>query len=131
MQNRDTNEHVNSDNPSTVGNPISKADLYNRQISMLRTFLAKGAISQAQYNKSAGDLARRWNFLSERHSRIKIEWSYCMGLKEWFERLQHSSKPQYLSIYEHWCLSLIKLLWTPPKCNGILSSSIIQISKTE
>ena len=34
-------------------------DLYNRQMELLRTFLEHGAISQAQYDKSAGDLTAK------------------------------------------------------------------------
>ena len=33
-----------------------KLDLYERQINMLDTLLQHGAISEAQYQKSAGDL---------------------------------------------------------------------------
>lgn len=33
-------------------------ELYYKQIEMLKGFLERGAISQAQYDKSAGDLTR-------------------------------------------------------------------------
>ena len=35
-----------------------KLDLYERQINMLDTLLQHGAISEAQYKKSAGDLEK-------------------------------------------------------------------------
>ena len=35
-----------------------KLDLYERQINMLDTLLQHGAISEAQYQKSAGDLEK-------------------------------------------------------------------------
>lgn len=36
--------------------------LFDKQIKMLNEFLAKGAISQAQYDKSAGDLKQKMGF---------------------------------------------------------------------
>ena len=38
-----------------------KRDLYLRQKQLLDTFLEHGAISQAQYNKSLGDLTVKMN----------------------------------------------------------------------
>ena len=37
-------------------------DLYRRQMALLRQFLSTGAITQAQYDKSAGDLTRKMGF---------------------------------------------------------------------
>lgn len=39
-------------------------DLYRRQMALLRQFLSTGAITQAQYDKSAGDLTRKMGFSS-------------------------------------------------------------------
>ena len=36
--------------------------LFEKQIKMLDEFLEKGAISQAQYDKSAGDLKQKMGF---------------------------------------------------------------------
>lgn len=37
-------------------------ELYHRQMEMLKSFLEHGAISQEQYNKSAGDLTVKMGF---------------------------------------------------------------------
>lgn len=34
-------------------------ELYDRQVEMLKIFLEKGVISQAQFDKSYGDLTRK------------------------------------------------------------------------
>lgn len=36
---------------------LTNWDLYKQQIELLKTFLENGAITQAQYDKSSGDLA--------------------------------------------------------------------------
>ncbi len=37
----------------------TKAELYRRQVELLNTFLARGAITQAQYDKSFHDLTEK------------------------------------------------------------------------
>lgn len=39
-----------------------KKNLYDRQVSTLATFLAHGAITQAQYDKSLHDLTEKMGF---------------------------------------------------------------------
>lgn len=42
-----------------------KRRLYDRQVELLKTFLENGAISQAQYDKSYGDLTEKMGFAGE------------------------------------------------------------------
>lgn len=51
---------------------LTKRELYDRQIAMLDRFLASGAITKAQYDKSAGDLTRLMGFSDDR-AQIKKE----------------------------------------------------------
>ena len=39
-----------------------RRQLYERQVELLNTFLASGAISRAQYDKSYGDLTAKMGF---------------------------------------------------------------------
>lgn len=47
-------------------------ELYAQQVKMLRQFLQNGAISQAQYDKSYGDLTAKMRF-SEPHPEDRPE----------------------------------------------------------
>lgn len=38
---------------------LSNVDLYNRQVTLLKTFLEHGAITQAQFDKSYRDLTEK------------------------------------------------------------------------
>lgn len=77
MQDRETQEPGKQCEITAANEATSNADLYIRQIKMLRMFLEKGAISQAQYDKSAGDLSRKWDshFLRThtRYKRIELD----------------------------------------------------------
>lgn len=46
----------------TVNPQHTNEELYRRQVEMLRQFLRKGAITQAQFDKSYGDLTAKMRF---------------------------------------------------------------------
>lgn len=45
----------------TNNSRITNEELYNMQVDTLKKFLERGAISQAQYNKSYADLTKKMN----------------------------------------------------------------------
>ncbi len=46
----------------TMSQEEKKRQLYEKQKDLLDTFLKRGAISQAQYDKSLGDLAEKMGY---------------------------------------------------------------------
>ena len=42
--------------------PMSKRELYDKQVRLLKTFLEHGAISQSQFDKSFHDLTEKMGF---------------------------------------------------------------------
>lgn len=52
---------TNLDN-STATVQEKRRQLYDRQVELLNTFLKRGAITQAQYNKSYGDLTEKMGY---------------------------------------------------------------------
>ena len=48
-------------------------ELYRRQVEMLRQFLQKGAITQAQFDKSFGDLTKKMHLASPQETENAIQ----------------------------------------------------------
>ncbi len=48
--------------PPSLSDEEKKRQLYKRQKELLDTFLSKGAISEAQYEKSLGDLTVKMGY---------------------------------------------------------------------
>lgn len=54
---------MNTDLNSAQAEPThTNEELYYKQMELLKTFLEKGAISQAQYDKSVHDLTEKMGF---------------------------------------------------------------------
>ena len=54
---------MNTELKSAQAEPThTNEELYHKQMELLKTFLEKGAISQAQYDKSAHDLTEKMGF---------------------------------------------------------------------
>ncbi len=66
---------MNQDEPNRSGlsAPEKKRQLFLRQKELLLTFLERGAISQAQFDKSYGDLCRKMGFESENDRKSETE----------------------------------------------------------
>ena len=58
--------YTNQKKWSTLAPEEKKKDLYLKQKNLLDTFLAHHAITQAQYDKSLGDLRVKMGFASEK-----------------------------------------------------------------
>lgn len=44
----------------------NRRQLYDRQVELLKTFLERGAISKAQFDKSFGDLTQKMGYTVEK-----------------------------------------------------------------
>ena len=54
---------MNTELKSAQAEPThTNEELYHKQMELLKTFLEKGALSQAQYDKSAHDLTEKMGF---------------------------------------------------------------------
>ena len=63
-------KNSNSDNWSSLSSAEKKLELFRRQKELLDTFLSKGAISQAQHDKSLKSLIEKMGIDKSEHGGV-------------------------------------------------------------